>query len=79
MLPSKPRMPYFGLHRRVALQTTYRHQVLEIESQFTQFGDLALHEKGHLLGVETAGEIVEGHLDYILAYLSGLSVLSVSA
>ena len=25
----------FGLHRRVALQTAYRHQVLEIESQFT--------------------------------------------
>ena len=62
----------FGLHRRVALQATYRHQVLEIESQFTQFRDLALHEKGHLLGVETAGQIVEGDLDYILAYLFGV-------
>ena len=62
----------FGLHRRVALQTAHRHQILEIKRELAQFGNLALHEKGHFLRIESASQIVKRHFDHILTHLFGV-------
>ena len=59
----------FGLYRWVALQAAHRHQILEVESQLTEFGDLALDKNGHLLGVETASKVVKRDFHHILTHL----------
>ena len=59
----------FGLHRRVALQTGHGDQVHVVEGQLAQLGNLRLDEDGGALGVEAAREVVERHLDDVLAHL----------
>ena len=60
---------HLGLHRGIALQARYGHEVHEIEREFAQFGNLALYEDSHLFRVQTASQIVQRHLDDILAHL----------
>ena len=61
-----------GLHRGIALEAGYGDEVHEVEGELAEFGNLALDEEGGLLWVETYGEIVEGHLDDVLAHLVGV-------
>ena len=60
---------YLGLHRGVALQARHGDEVHVVECQFAQFGYLRLDEYRDFLRVEPAGEVIECHLDDVLAYL----------
>ena len=58
----------FGLHRRIALQTGYGHQVHVVESQLAEFRHLRLDEERRLRGIQSAREIVEGDLEDVLPH-----------
>ena len=60
------------LHRGIALKTGYGHEVHEVEREFAQLGNLALYEDSHLFRVQAASQIVQRHLDDILAHLLGI-------
>ena len=61
-----------GLDGGVALQALHRDEVHVVEGQLAQFGNLRLDEKGRFCGVETDGEVVQSHLDDVLAHLFGV-------
>ena len=58
-----------GLHGRVALYAADGDEVHQIGGQLGQLDNLALYEQRALLGVETCREVVECHLDNVLANL----------
>ena len=62
----------FGLHRGIALHARDGDEVHQIGGELGELGYLALDEQGALLGVETGSEIVECHLDDVLANLLGV-------
>ena len=59
----------FGLYRRVALQAAHGHQVHIVEGQFAEFRYLGLDEDGTLRRVQSASQVVQCHLDDVLAHL----------
>ncbi len=62
----------FGFHRRVALHARNRNEIHVVERQFGQFGDMSLHKDGRLRRVETYRQIIERHLDNVLAHFLGV-------
>ena len=59
----------FGLYRRVTLQAAHGHQVHIVEGQFAEFRYLGLDEDGTLRRVQSASQVVQCHLDDVLAHL----------
>jgi hypothetical protein len=59
----------FGLYRRVALQAAHGHQVHVVEGQLAEFRYLGLDEDGALRRVQSASQVVQCHLDDVLAHL----------
>ena len=62
----------FGLHRGVALHAAHADEVHQIGGELGQLGYLALDEEDALLGIEAGSEVVECHLDDVLANLLGV-------
>ena len=60
----------FRFHGRVALKPRYCYQIHVVERKLAQFRHLRLDEDGALCRVDTAGKIVECHLDNVLAHFS---------
>ena len=58
-----------ALHGGVALQTADGDQILVVEAQLGQLRHHGLDEDVHLVGVQTAGQIVQRHLQDVLAHL----------
>ena len=58
-----------ALHGGVALQTADGDQILVVEAQLGQLGHHGLDKDVHLVGVQTAGQIVQRHLQNVLAHL----------
>ena len=63
---------YFGLHGRVALHARHGDEVHQICSKLGELRYLTLYEERTLLGVETSREVVESHLDDVLANFFGV-------
>ena len=55
-------------HRRIPLQTWYRHQIHIVERQFAKFRNLRLDKQRRFLRIQTARKIVQRNLNDILAH-----------
>ena len=63
---------YLGLHGRVALHARHGDEVHQICSKLGELRYLTLYEERALFGVKTSREVVESHLDDVLANFFGV-------
>ena len=75
MLASKLRMLYFGLDGGIPLQARDGDKIHIIGGQLRKLGNHRLNKDGGLGGIYAAGQVIERHLDDIIAHL--LRVLGV--
>ena len=55
-------------YRRISLETGNRHKIHIVEGHLTELRDLGLDKQSRLLRIQTAGQVIKGYFDDILAY-----------